>query len=167
MTFQEKWNVLFHKEECLKVVMFNEAKRGTIKIIRVGFGDSTFKLGNGSYNIENDKIYYLGGLPTLTYYSNNPIAIEPRDSKAGTYTSELFDKIVEIEVVKEIAKFTSDEGTPLKTVMIICTSIILLAIGISAYMVLGGIDTITEFNEAYAETIELIKQRILSGDLSG
>lgn len=167
MTLKDRWNLAFHKEECLQVVLFNETKRASVKILRVDFGIDKFAIGEGAYNIDNERVYYMGGLPTLTYYVNNPIPIEPRDSKADEYTAELFNAVVKQGVVKEIVKMKNDEGTPLKTVLIICTSIILLGIGISTYLTMGDISSIVEFNEAYAETIELIKERILSGNLDG
>ena len=167
MTFKEKWNVLFHNNECLQVVLYNETKRASVKIIRVDFTKDKFDLGEGSYNIDNERIYFMGGLPTLTYYINNPIPIEPRDSRAGEYTAELFQKVVKLKVVEDIAKIKNDEGTPIKTVVIICTAIIVVGIGISTYMIMGGIDTITELNEEYQAIIEIIKDRLLSGDLNG
>jgi len=167
MTYKERWNLIFHKNECLQVVLYNETKRASIKIIRVDFNFDKFDLGECSYSIDNERIYLMGGLPTLTYYINNPIPIEPRDSRAVEFTSSLFQKVVKLKVVEDIAKIKNEEGTPLKTVLIICTVVILAGIGISTYLIMGGIDDITLMNEEYQNIIEIIKERLLSGDLNG
>lgn len=162
MTIVEWWNKTFHRSECINVIIFKETKRASNLIIRVG-NKQEFKIGECAYIIDNSLVYSSGGLPLLAYYHNNSNPIDPVKSKATEFTAELFNRVFEQEIVKDIVKTNTDEGTSLKTLMYVGMAINVIGLVGLGYILNQSLEEVKIFMLEATEVLNLIKDYLLNG----
>lgn len=163
MTFKERMNLLLHKEECMRVIMFDEAKRGSSRVIRVSRGQQYIRLKDDetSYVIDSNKIQNMGGLPTLIYHFSNAVAIDPMESKSEDMSSQKLDKIFRTKIIQEMIHSAEEEGMTLKNLIFIAMGITIVVLGIGMYLLYKEITAVNEYIEANKDVIDLIKDYLL------
>lgn len=162
MTFKEKINLWFHKNECFRITLFDDAKRVTKKIVRIKSGDKTIDLGSVSYVIDPEKVYYDEGIPSSIYHISNPLPINPETSKSDDMKSQTMNQMFKTKIVGDMIEGASEEGVSLKNIIFLGVAITVVALGIGLYLLYQEVQVIVEYIEENDDVIELIKDFLLN-----
>ena len=97
MNLTDRFNLLFNKNECIKVIVTDINKRVKTHIIRIK-NDKSFTIGKRTFMIDFKTVFYTKGLPTYFYYINNPIAISTNEFKTALkpLSPEYASKVIDI-----------------------------------------------------------------------
>ena len=161
MKLKTRLDLLLHKDECIRAIIFNEDKRGTIYIKRV-HNIEFFDIGDCTYNVRLDHAFYMGGLPTFVYFHDNPEPIDPETSRAEKITASLFNATVKQNITKEIFRLTKEPKSKLSLGEIL-SIINIMGTAIVGYLVYSGFEKVNLFFEENGSIIELIKDLLLQG----
>ena len=143
MNLTARFNLLFNKNECIKVIITDINKRVKTHIIRIK-NDKSFNINKRTFVINYDAVFYSKGIPTYFYYIDNPVAIksdelkkslEPLDtniaSKLIPISSSDLHTAMEETISEKIIRYS--EGGDKKII-----NTILLMGGINILATLGG-----------------------------
>lgn len=97
MNLTDRFNLLFNKNECIKVIVTDINKRVQTHIIRIK-NDKSFTIGNRTFMVNFKSVFYTKGLPTYFYYIDNPVAISDKEFKTSLkpLSPEYASKIIDI-----------------------------------------------------------------------
>lgn len=82
MNLKERFNVLFFKNEMIKVIITDVNKRVNTHFIRIK-DQTDFNIGERSYLIDYDKVFNTNGMPTYFYYIAKPNSISKESLSKG------------------------------------------------------------------------------------
>ena len=173
MNITDRFNLLFNKNECIKVIITDVNKRVKTKIIRIK-GDKMFNVGKRTYVIDLDKVFFTNGLPTYFYYIENPDSISKQAIKkslqpANTYEASIIDitssdlnTAVEETITKKIIRYAEDGDKKIINTIFMMGGINILATLGGSYFVFMTVEKVLNFLLENELLIEAIKDFLIN-----
>lgn len=166
MTLKEKLDLLFYKNECMRIIIYRENKRIHEYIKRVKTGNSV-SVGDGTYTIDVEKIFFRGGLPTIAYFENNPEAFDFIEGRFNnTMTSKMYQIALNETVTEHIISNAKDKKSDINSTLIYGLGGLGLVFAVGIYYLSDKIATITEKLAEWESIIRALQEIIANGGLN-
>ena len=175
MTILERYNYLFNKSKCIKVIIVDTNKRVKTYIIRVD-DRPYFKVSERTYVINFNSVFMSGGIPTYFYYIDNPNSISKRElskhqqplspeeasRKIDVSSSELYTAIEET-ISAKIIRYAEDGDKRIINTIFLMGGINLLAVAGGMYFLYTQLEKIILFIAENEGIIQAIKDMLING----
>lgn len=167
LTFKDRINLWFHHNECIHATIITETRKRKEYIIRLSTEQNTFKPTEKSevrFKIDYDLVVIDElGLPSFTYYYNNPNPIDYEMSRAVESTSAEFDDVFNTKIIEQLHNANKkQEEVSTNRLVIIFGLINIFAILIVGYIVYNGFEELGLSMEEIKEFIELIRNALIT-----
>lgn len=168
MNLTARINLLFFKNQCIKVIITDINKRVKIHIVRIE--DATnFNIGERTFVIDYDNVFMSNGLPTYFYYMENPVSIskealekslEPLDPEIASRfievsSSKLYTAIEET-ISKKIIRYAEDGDKRIINAIYMMGGITILVVAGIGYFNYMTVEKILQFLNEKEQILQMI-----------
>lgn len=157
MNLTARFNLLFNKNECIKVIITDTNKRVKTHIIRIK-DEKSFNINERTFMIDYDSVFYSKGIPTYFYYINNPLTIskielnkslKPIDPKIASQLIEIsstdLHTAMEETISRKIIRYAEDgDKKIINTIFMMGAMNILATLG-GSYFVFMTVEKVLDF----------------------
>jgi len=175
MTIKERYNLLFYKSKCIKVIIVDVNKRLNSYIVKKDDNDF-FSIGNRTYAVSHEAVYISKGIPAYIYYYDNPSAVTqeelayqqmPVDLKETKLRPEVssadFYNAIEETLLAKIIRYAEDGDKKIINAIYIMGFINLMVVAGATYFLFTMIEKILIFIEENEAIIEAIRDMLING----
>lgn len=175
MNLRERYNILFNKNQCIKVIITDVNKRVKTYIIKID-DKKFFKVGERTFMINYDAVFMSGSLPTYFYYINNPTSISikelkkhhlPLDTEEASrrlpISSDDLYTAIEETISSKIIRYAEDGDKRIINSVYIMGVMNLFATLGAGYFIYMSIEKVLTFFAENQLLIEAIKNALVNG----
>jgi len=176
MNLTARFNLLFNKNECIKVIITDVNKRVKSHIVRIK-NDKSFNIGERTFMIDFKAVFYTKGLPTYFYYIENPLAISSEELEGSLgekaldpmLASKLIDvsstdlhTAMEETISKKIIRYAEDgDKKIINTIFMMGAINVLASLGIG-YFIYMTVEKVLDFMATNEPLISAIRDFLVS-----
>lgn len=175
MTILEQFNLIFYKNQCIKVIIVDTNKRVNTHIIKLD-DSNLFSVGQRTYLIDYVAVYLSKGIPTYFYYIDNPSPVtkeelmdhtRPLDIKEASMkievsSAELYNAIEET-VLAKIIRYAEDGDKKIINTIFAMGGINLLVLIGGLYFLYMQLEKVIIFIAENEDIIKAIKEILITG----
>ena len=174
MNLNERMNLFFYKNQCIKVIITDENKRVKTHIVKIE-DRKMFSINKRTYVIDILSVFYSGSLPTYFYYinspnsvsvrelkkHNDPLSVEEASRKIDISSSDLNTAINET-ISSKIIRYSEDGDKKIINTIYIMGGLGIFATLGSAYFLYTAIEKINTFIEEYGHLLPVIRDAVIN-----
>ena len=175
MNLKARFNLLFYKNQCIKVIITDLNKRVKTHIVKID-DNKDFNIGERTFMINYDAVFMSGSLPTYFYYISNPTSIsikelkkhnQPLDPEEASrrldVSSDDLYTAIEETISSKIIRYAEDgDKRIINTVYMMGAMNLLATLGIG-YFLYTTIEKVLTFFAENQMLIEAIKNALVNG----
>lgn len=175
MKLIEKWNLLFYKNQCIKVIITDVNKRVKTHIVKID-DNKSFNIGERTFMINYDAVFMSGSLPTYFYYISNPTSISKRElekhihpldveeaSRKLPISSDDLYTAIEETISSKIIRYAEDGDKKIINAIYMSGGMNLLATLGMGYFLYTTLEKVLTFFAENQVLIEAIKNALVNG----
>lgn len=157
MNLKASFNLLFNKNECIKVIITDTNKRVKTHIIRIK-DDKSFSIGERTFMIDYKSVFYSKGIPTYFYYIDNPLTISVTELKKSlkSLDPKLASQLIEVSstdlhtameetISRKIIRYAEDGDKKIINTIFMMGAINILATLGGSYFVYMTVEKVLDF----------------------
>jgi len=175
MNLIERFNILFYKNECIKVIITDTNKRVKTHIIRIK-DKEIFSIGERAFIINYEAVFYSNSLPTYFYYIDNPLtiskielkkALKPLDTEVASQyieiSSEMLHTAIDETIARKIIRYAEDGDKKIMSAIYMMGIVNVLATVGGLYFVYSTVDKVLQFLNEHEQIINAIRDALIGG----
>ena len=174
MNLTARLNLLFNKNECIKVIVTDTNKRVKTYIIRIK-DEKSFNIGERTFMINYKSVFYSKGLPTYFYYIDNPLTVSKDELKKSLknidmkYASQLIDvsstdlhTAMEETISRKIIRYAEDGDKKIINTIFMMGGMNILATLGGSYFVYMTVEKVLDFITLNEPLINAIRDFLIN-----